>query len=182
VPQLEEYERQFLLERYKADRAHELEVEKFSAQFEIAFIQSSVLLNGAFAAGVLAFYGATIDKVILSKKLLLGSFVCWLIGLSLGIIAGGIAYYAQQNIVSLLRNRRHERGIHSLGEEYPHLLGSPRQHPIEKITDMIREQECKGKIGIWLAWLFGGLSLLAAITRAFFALAALWYSSRIVRA
>src|SRR3954462_7966382 len=100
MPELQEYERQYVLERYKADRAHELEVEKFSAQFEIAFIQSCVLLNGAFAAGTLAFYGATIEKINISKELLLGSFGCWLIGLSLGIIAGGVAYYAQQNIVS----------------------------------------------------------------------------------
>ena len=103
MPEFEDYERQFLLERYKADRAHELEVEKFSSQFETAFIQSSALLNGAFAAGFLAFYGGTIDKLITSKKLVITSFGCWLVGLFLAILAGHVTYYGQQTIAVVMR-------------------------------------------------------------------------------
>jgi hypothetical protein len=179
VSELKDYQRQFLLERYKSDRAHELEVEKFSAQFETTFIQSSALLNGALAAGFLAFYGVTIDKLITSKKLVIASFGCWLSGLILAILAGYMAYYAQQNIVSMLRNRRHMRGVESLGEEYPHLLGSPRQRPLPELVRLAKQQEIKSSVGIWSSRLLGFASLLAAVLGAVSALAALWFSSRI---
>jgi hypothetical protein len=128
---------------------------------------------------VLAFYGATTDKLIISKNLVFSSFACWLTGLFLAIAAGHSAYYAQQKIISLLRNRRHQRGMESLGTEYPHLLGTPGQRPIEEIMKLIKKQDKKGKIGFWLARLFSVGSLLAAVCGAIFALAALWFSSRV---
>jgi hypothetical protein len=179
VPEFEDYERQFLLERYKADRAHELEVEKFSSQFETAFIQSSALLNGAFAAGFLAFYGGTMDKLITSKKLVITSFGCWLVGLFLAILAGHVTYYGQQTIVSMLRNRRHARGVESLGEKYPHLLGSPNQRPLPELVTLAGRQEFKSKIAIWSARVLGVGSLLVAILGAASALATIWFSSKI---
>src|SRR4051794_22572314 len=49
--------------RYTADRAHELELEKVSAQYELGFIQAAGILNGASATVFLSFLGSTIDKL-----------------------------------------------------------------------------------------------------------------------
>ena len=46
---------QFALAKYEADRAHELELEKVSAQIEIDFIQAAVVLNGVAATAFLSF-------------------------------------------------------------------------------------------------------------------------------
>lgn len=181
MPERKEGDSLFLLERYRADRAHELEVEKFSAQFETAFFQTSALLNGAFAAGFLAFYGTTIDKLTTYKLLVVISFACWMFGLLLAISAGYFAYSAQQNIVSMLRNRRHERGMLTLGENYPHLLGSLSQRPLDELRRLAADQDRKSGRGMKCSRFLGFASLCLAMCGGLSALATIWCSTEVAQ-
>jgi hypothetical protein len=119
-----EGERQFLIARYNADRAHELELEKITGLYELAFFQAAAILNGVSATVFLSFFGSTFDKVRVESGLLAVSFFLWLAGLFFALWGGHVAYEAQKRFVSARRNRRHATGARVMGaSQYARLLG-----------------------------------------------------------
>jgi hypothetical protein len=52
-----------LLERYKALRAHELELNRATAEFERAVLQPLFLLNGGASVAVLGLLGAVSERI-----------------------------------------------------------------------------------------------------------------------
>ena len=80
------------LERYKADRALELEISKFSGALERGFLQATAVLNGGSATVFLSFVGTTAGRVRVSTPLLATTFLLWLLGPVASLIAGFIAY------------------------------------------------------------------------------------------
>ena len=87
--------RKDFLARYAADRTHELELEKVSAQYELGFIQAAGILNGASATVFLSFLGSPVDKLEVNSLLWSASLVVWLLGLIVAVVAGTVAYIAQ---------------------------------------------------------------------------------------
>ena len=91
--------RQTFLERYKADRTQELELSKFSGELEKTFLQAAAVLNGGSATIFLSFIGSIIEKTKSNSWLVSAAFISWLIGLILVLIAGFVAYRAQDRFV-----------------------------------------------------------------------------------
>jgi hypothetical protein len=74
-------EQKLFLARYNADRAHELELDKIAARYELAFFQSAGILNGVSVTLFLS----TFDKLHLKSSVWILSVVAWLLGLVLAI-------------------------------------------------------------------------------------------------
>jgi len=124
LPDEKEADRQYLIARYNADRAHELELEKITGLYELAFFQAAAILNGVSATVFVSFFGSTLDKVRVESGFLAGSFFLWLVGLCLALWGGNVAYEAQKRFVSARRNRRHATGARVMGaSQYARLLG-----------------------------------------------------------
>ncbi len=110
--------RQTFIERYKADRTQELELSKFSGELEKTFLQAAAVLNGGSATIFLSFIGSTINKTKASPRLVSAAFCLWLAGLLMSIIAGFVAYRAQDYFARATRNRRDGTGLNVLGDSY----------------------------------------------------------------
>lgn len=115
--------RAMFLERYKADRALELEFSKFSGALERSFLQATAVLNGGSATVFLSFVGSTAGRVQVHTSLLAIALVLWLFGLVASLLAGFIAYRAQDKFGSAVRNRRDAAGVTVLGESYTRSMG-----------------------------------------------------------
>jgi hypothetical protein len=137
---------QFALTKYEADRAHELELEleKVSAQIEIAFIQAVVVLNGVAATAFLSFLSNKQSIADCVKLLSLSSLGIWALGLLFGLIAGMLAYVAQNNFSRVLRNERHAFGIKLLGRVDKVVLGIDHHETIESMLGRKGKREGRG--------------------------------------
>lgn len=111
------------VERYKADRALELEISKFSGSLERSFLQAAAVLNGGSATVFLSFVGTTVGRVRVSTPLLATTFVLWLVGLVASLVAGFIAYRSQDFFGRAVRNRRDAAGVTVLGGSYTRSMG-----------------------------------------------------------
>ena len=118
--------RQMFLERYKADRTQELELNKFSGELEKTFLQAAAVLNGGSATIFLSFIGSTIDKTKANPRLISAAFCIWLAGLLGAIIAGFVAYRAQDYFARATRNRRDATGLDVLGDSYRRAMSVSR--------------------------------------------------------
>ena len=122
--------RQMFLERYKADRTQELELNKFSGDLEKTFLQAAAVLNGGSATIFLSFIGSTIDKTKADPRLVSAAFSLWLAGLIGAIIAGFIVYRAQDYFARATRNRRDATGLAILDGSYRRAMNiSPDDTP-----------------------------------------------------
>ena len=110
--------RQAFVERYKADRTQELELNKFSGELEKTFLQAAAVLNGGSATVFLSFIGSTLDRAKPDPWLVSAAFGLWLAGLIGSIVAGFIAYRAQDYFARATRNRRDGTGLNVLGDSY----------------------------------------------------------------
>src|SRR4051812_39795826 len=97
----DEYDdREFLLLKYELDRQHELELDKVLARYEIAFLQVSLLLNGASATAFVSLLGNTYKELF--EKASLHVYLClafWLLGVLFALISGFQAYKSQKSFV-----------------------------------------------------------------------------------
>jgi hypothetical protein len=144
-----EGERQYLIARYNADRAHELELDKITGLYELAFFQAAAILNGVSATVFVSFFGSTLDKVRVAGGFLSASFFLWLLGLFLALWGGHVAYEAQKRFVSARRNRRHATGARAArGQtqglavsnwhfDVPHSLPNDQRHKYMRDTQAI---------------------------------------------
>ena len=134
--------RQTFLERYKADRAQELELNKFSGELEKTFLQAAAILNGGSATIFLSFIGSTLDKTKVNPRLVSVAFGLWLAGLIGAIIAGFVAYRAQDYFARATRNRRDGTGIAILDGSYRQAMGVSRDDtPATLLCRAARQQE-----------------------------------------
>lgn len=113
-----EWTKQLFLERFKADQAHELELDRILATYELRFFQLAGLLNAAAVTLFLSFFGSTIGKLHADRGLLVGASIAWLAGLMLSIWAGIIAYRAQEAFMRHVRMGRNAAGLKVAGEQY----------------------------------------------------------------
>ena len=165
------FERQLYLERYKADRAHELELEMIAGGLERAVLQVAGLLNGASATVFLSFLGSTADKVKVSAGLLTATFAWWLLGLLISILSGVDAYAAQQHFIAVYRSRRHEGGLKVSEAEYRKASGVQEDHGPDYFVKRAGERYDRGE-GRWgRAKRFGTASVILFALGAIFALA-----------
>ncbi len=141
------------LERYKADRAQELELNKFSGDLEKSFLQAAAVLNGASATVFLSFVGTTIGKVKLKPLLVSASMGFWIIGLVAAIAAGFVAYRAQDVFGRATRHRRDGTGLRILGESYREAMGVSRDDTPD--TLMCRAGQRQAQAETRWAWATG---------------------------
>jgi hypothetical protein len=148
--------RKLFLTRYEADRNHELELDKVAAQYELVFLQAAGILNGASATVFLSFLGSTLDKLIhVNSRLWIMSFLAWLLGLVVAIIAGSIAYRAQETVVRAIRNRRHAAGLNLLEESYRTVAGVESNITSTSLWERAQSQQSDGDRGLKTALYMG---------------------------
>jgi hypothetical protein len=121
-------DREFLLLKYELDRQHELELDKVLAQYEIAFLQVSLLLNGASATAFVSLLGDIYKELF--EKASLQVYLCltfWLLGVLFALISGFQAYKSQKSFVRAYRSRRNAISV-SLLRGSDELLLSTKPH------------------------------------------------------
>jgi CRP-like cAMP-binding protein len=170
--EVHERSRQAFMERYKADRALELELSKFSGDLEKSFLQAAAVLNGGSATVFLSFIGSTSDKVRVDPYLLSMSFIAWVTGLTFALTTGWIAYQAQSGFIRAARNKRHVSGLEILGESYRLSMAVAAHDTVETIREhsnsLQRDAEKRwkqaGHFGLGSICLFGVGAILALLT------------------
>ncbi len=171
-PDNNERTKQAFMERYKADRALELELSKFSGDLEKSFLQAAAVLNGGSATVFLSFIGSTTDKVKVDPYLLSMSFIAWIAGLTFALTTGWIAYQAQSGFLRAARNKRHVSGIEILGEAYRIAMAvrpqdtpeTLRKHSNDLQKDAEKRWNQAGRFGLGSIGLFGTGAVLALLT------------------
>lgn len=150
----------FLIARYNADRAHELELDKASGQYELAFFQAGAILNGASATVFLSFLGSTLTKFELRSGFLIASFLLWIAGLAVALWGGNLSYEAQKEFVSARRNRRHATGARAMGHaRYARLLGVHIEETFEVLFKRAEETQKRAQKRLNTAQRFGLASM-----------------------
>jgi hypothetical protein len=130
----------FLLEWYKLQRAHELELNKATLAYELELAKLLVLLNGGAAGAFLTLLGAVSkDRPLVTSMWTGGAILAWLIGLLVATSATHEAYEIQSGYSKAYRLRRQ-------GEELRRIQGSgikASQLGIEKdeIEELIKEAD-----------------------------------------
>jgi hypothetical protein len=147
------------LARYTADRAHELELEKVSAQYELRFIQAAGILNGASATVFLSFLGSTIDKLEMSSALWIASVLIWLLGLIGAVVAGASAYKSQEKFVDSRRSRRNAAGLRVMRSSYRTTFSIGPEATPEVLDDKANDLNRDGDKYLWFSWCIGLLSI-----------------------
>ncbi len=151
-----EADRQYIITRYNADRTHEVELEKVSAQYELAFFQAAALLNGGSSTVFVSFLGSTLARLDVRSVFLLVSFLLWIAGLGLALWGGYQGYEAQKHFVSARRNRRHAIGTQALGEErYARLLGVGTPDSAETLSARAEKYQNDATLGFNRARSYG---------------------------
>jgi hypothetical protein len=108
----------FLLEWYKLQRAHELELNKATLAYELELAKLLVLLNGAAAGAFLTLTGAVWKEGPRPAFWgIAGAIICWLLGLLVAAGATDWAYGAQKEYTKAYRLRRN-------GEELRRIEGT----------------------------------------------------------
>ena len=167
----EDFQQQLYLQRYIADRTHELELEKIAGALERTFLQVAGVLNGASATVFISFLASTADKVKTNPFLLTMTFVLWISGLCVSIIAGASAYKAQQHFMSEYRVRRHEGGLRLFETEYRRASGVNQEHSAAHFAQRANNENSSGEMNWSRARRFGLTSIIFFFIGAVFALA-----------
>lgn len=117
-----------LLERYKARRAHELELNRATSAFERAVFQPLFLLNGGASVAVLGLLGAWGARITAAgiKAVYVGLF-CWSVGLVLATVATLFGYFSQRDFTRAEHKKRKnlEEKLPKYVTEMPAPPGSP---------------------------------------------------------
>jgi hypothetical protein len=140
----DEARRNFLVAKYNADRAHELELDKAAGRYEIAFMNAVVILNGAAITVVVA----NLEKLKFSMHPLgTVGFWAWLSGLCFGLLAGLVAYNSQKHYAGGFRNRRHVIGLALLGRPDNHeiLLGILPKETLDSVDRKAKEHHAQAE-------------------------------------
>jgi hypothetical protein len=131
--------------KYEADRAHELELERITGQYEIAFIQATVILNGAAATAFVSFLASNVVKFSPTLvSMAHASFIAWIAGLTAGLVAGLICYTAQKHYAVVLRSNRHVLGLTLRGQAEITALGLMPDATPEFFTKRSSEYQKRG--------------------------------------
>ena len=150
-------ERQFALIKYQADRAHELELDRTSGQFELAFFRGLFVMNGGAAAAFIAF-AANVDRVLGAKALVWSALTVWSFGLVAAYIAGAAAYYAQLEFVAAYRARRHAIGVHLLGTAVSPIMETSAPDCPSSLAEAAGKRQQRGDEGWRTAHAIGMIS------------------------
>jgi hypothetical protein len=156
----------YALERYKALRAHELLLNRATAEFERAALQPLFLLNGGAVVAFLTLLGAVWGKPPTSLNLQMAkeALVAWCIGLLGAAIATSFGYLSQRRFAMSSRLEREEveaalsKGLVPSGAS-PVVTKSSAKVP--KLLQRSAYIFACGSLG---AFIFGAFRALAAIT------------------
>lgn len=93
--------------RYAADRAHELQLDVVTAEYETTYFRSLALLNGGSATAFITLAGANFTTVV-GKAFVWFSLamLVWIAGLVTAVAAGQLGYYGQKSFVNAHRTKR----------------------------------------------------------------------------
>jgi hypothetical protein len=154
-------QQQLLLAKYTADRTHELELNKISAQYELALPQVALVLNGASGTAFVSLVGANLrsifDKAPVSSGLALAF---WCVGILLALLAGYWAYEIQKRYAKAYRYRRTAIEITLRGRADEILFGHDKDATAESMgMEATRLRTDAGKHADWVKW-FGVGSIL----------------------
>ena len=95
------------MEKYRLDRAHEIELNRATSAFESSLIQPLLLLNGGAIVTFLALLGAIWDRsdsVIIPLVVL--AVGCWVLGLLLAALTIFGGYISQRAFTQAIHRRR----------------------------------------------------------------------------
>ena len=118
-----------------------------------------------------SFLGSSLDKLQVNRWLWAAGFGSWLLGLVVAIIAGTIAYRAQETFVRAIRNRRHSAGLAVLGDSYRKAASIEPNQTNETLHACSLELQSSGDKGWKFAWLIGIISVCFFLVGACLALA-----------
>ena len=97
----------FMLEKYKADRVHELELNKVQGTLEATALFGLVLLNGAAIVAYLSFLGNVWDKSrVPNMPWSFGAVFTWGVGVALGALTALAGLWCQSAFAQAYRARR----------------------------------------------------------------------------
>jgi hypothetical protein len=163
----------FLLEWYKLQRQHELELNKATLAYELELAKLLVLLNGGAAGAFLTLLGAVWKDASPHPSLTwtAAAIVSWLIGLFVAFLTIHQAYEIQRGYSKAYRLRRQGeelRRIKNLGVDESHLgIAGNIKEDLEKTRRDADDKSDK----IWLSrysavamFVLGGLFALVAFT------------------
>jgi hypothetical protein len=157
-------EQGFLLEKYRADRTHELELNKISAMYELALPQVAVLLNGAAATAFVSFVGTNLRSVFDNAPGSSGlALLFWCAGILLALLAGYWSHEVQKGFAKAYRFRRIAIEITLLGHADEILLGHEKGATAECMGTKATKLRTKaGELGGRVKW-FGVGSILCFV-------------------
>jgi hypothetical protein len=96
----------FELEKYRTDRAHELELNKFTHTLEMERLKILQLLNGGAFTVVVGFSDALVAATPLSRGFAVIAILCWIVGLAGAAHAAQLALDLQRGFTQAYHNRR----------------------------------------------------------------------------
>jgi hypothetical protein len=117
----------FALERYKADRAHELELNKATAEYEHAWLRVVTALNGGAAGAFVTFLGVVWKAGEHSWQFPVFALVSWAAGLLVISAATNMALQAQTRYAGGLRLWREIEEIRQFKKDNERRLSYERQ-------------------------------------------------------
>lgn len=129
---------------YIADRAHELEMQKFSGQLEFELLKGLFILHGGAAVAFVTYLKVAGGQSSAPRTPVELGLLAWLVGVFITGAAALNAYRGQRSFIDDVRLRRLSLTMRRLGRNAPEILGTLPEDTTEGLATRARAAQQTG--------------------------------------